>query len=402
MTLEPCQPPLVISGPASVCLTGSYSVSTGQSVKWVVSSGFSVSPSTGATTTVTATGPHQYKGLLSAEINGVKGYFDITTCDFIIEGPNSFCTTGTYSLTNGKSATWNVSSGFTTWPNTGASTTVTVSGPLGQNGTLSATVDGVTATKNISSCSITGPSTICSNGSYSLSSNEYATWSVSNGFSVSPTNGASTTVTALSSDGLSGTLTAKVGNTTITKSITSCDLSAPYIDGPDVICPPHEFVFTLFGETAVYWVASPPETFKLADSDETTATVKALVNQGQSGAIVAIVDNSTGKAVIKPLKVCGRGAFYTASYIIVFHNPVNDILTVGIDADAARTLLSVKESLIFDVMLYDVQGNLLEQISSKGGTVLFNTSSLPDGVYLLHVFDGINRTPETKVIIIER
>ena len=386
----------VINGPNSICLNGSYSLSTGQSAKWVVSSGFSVSPATGTSTTVTASAPHQYNGLLTAEINGVIFSKNITTCNTSINGPNTICKTGSYSLSTGQSTTWSVSSGFSVSPTTGTSTTVTATNTNGQNGTLSATLSGGTFTKSIAACGISGPSIICNSGSYGLNTGQSAAWSVSSGFSVSPTTGTSTTVTATNSNGQSGTLTAVANGVTVTKSIAACN-SGPHITGPDVVCPSSPEVYTLVGATAVQWGVGSP--FTIVSSSSTSATVKTTANQGQTAAVVAILSGNAG-AVTKLIQACSKGGSIS-SYIIAYPNPVDDILTIEIDTDAAQSFLSVQGNLNFDVRLYDGQGNLLHQQKSKGETVQFNVSNLPYGLYYLHVYDGVNSTPEMLPIIIE-
>ena len=47
------------------------------------------------------------------------------------------------------------------------------------------------------------------------------------------------------------------------------------------------------------------------------------------------------------------------------------------------------------------KNNLLRQQKTKGGTVEFNVSGLTDGVYYLHVYDGVSETPEMRQIVVE-
>jgi len=79
------------------------------------------------------------------------------------------------------------------------------------------------------------------------------------------------------------------------------------------------------------------------------------------------------------------------------------MLYIEIDADAAHAMLptAVSNGLSFDVRLYDVQGNLLRQQKTKGGTVEFNVANLPDNIYYLHVYDGVNSTPVMQQIVVE-
>jgi len=56
----------------------------------------------------------------------------------------------------------------------------------------------------------------------------------------------------------------------------------------------------------------------------------------------------------------------------------------------------------FDVRLFDGFGNLVRQTATKGGSVQFNVSNLPVGIYYLHVYDGVSDKPEIYQIIVER
>ena len=56
---------------------------------------------------------------------------------------------------------------------------------------------------------------------------------------------------------------------------------------------------------------------------------------------------------------------------------------------------------VFDLRLYDGQGNLLRQTKTMDGKVQFNVSSLPDGTYYLHVYDGVNTKPDIKLIMVK-
>jgi hypothetical protein len=55
----------------------------------------------------------------------------------------------------------------------------------------------------------------------------------------------------------------------------------------------------------------------------------------------------------------------------------------------------------YDLRLYDGQGNLLRQQQIRGGAVQFNVQNLPDGIYYLHIYDGVNAKPEMQQIVVE-
>jgi hypothetical protein len=77
----------------------------------------------------------------------------------------------------------------------------------------------------------------------------------------------------------------------------------------------------------------------------------------------------------------------------MIHDPIETGATADTKAQGAN--------LTYDVRLYDGQGNLLRNATNKGGTVQFNVSALPDGIYYLHIYDGINSTPEMQQIVVQ-
>jgi len=83
----------------------------------------------------------------------------------------------------------------------------------------------------------------------------------------------------------------------------------------------------------------------------------------------------------------------------IYPNPAEDVLYVEIENTESER--SQDSSLIYDIRLYDGQGNLLRQSSSKGGTVQFNLSDLPNGIYYLHTYDGVSKNPYMQQIVVE-
>ncbi|MDR2928302.1 MAG: T9SS type A sorting domain-containing protein [Cytophagaceae bacterium] len=76
--------------------------------------------------------------------------------------------------------------------------------------------------------------------------------------------------------------------------------------------------------------------------------------------------------------------------INIYPNPVSDILNIDIAGGAAS-----------DIRLYDSYGVLLRQQKTGGGTVQLNVSNLPNGLYYLHIYDGINKMPEVRQIMVK-
>ena len=339
--------------------------------------------------------PQMGYGVLDANaaVNAVAPFISATV--------SVICPYGTYCLNTFQPASWSVSSGFSVSPSTGTGTQVTASSPLiGQSGTLTAYSYGVTVTKTIQVCNqtaITGPSTVCTSDVYSITTGLSASWSVSSGFSVYPATGVSTTVTASSPNGQSGTVTAVVNGTTYTKSIEAC---SAYISGPDKICT--TATYTLNGDQASYWQVAPPNLASILSYNATSVTVSANSNNGAFGSVVAIL--SGGGGIAKTVQTTCSKSNSNGYNFWIYPNPVDDILYIEIDVDAATQtsgIQSNKTKLVFDVRLYDGKNNLLLQQKTKGGTVEFNVSNLPDGIYYLHIYDGVNSKPEMQQIVVE-
>ena len=90
--------------------------------------------------------------------------------------------------------------------------------------------------------SISGSDIVCSSATYTLSRDTATSWSVTSGFTIDSYTDTSATVTTLNVDGKTGTLTAIVNGTPITKSIQSCQAS---ILGTNVLCLNTPYTYTL-------------------------------------------------------------------------------------------------------------------------------------------------------------
>ena len=84
---------------------------------------------------------------------------------------------------------------------------------------------------------------------------------------------------------------------------------------------------------------------------------------------------------------------------LVYPNPVDDVLYVEVGSSANENIQSAVT--VYDIRLYDGNGTIVRQTSHRGsGTVRLDVSSLPNGIYYLHIYDGANRTPEMHQIIV--
>ena len=85
---------------------------------------------------------------------------------------------------------------------------------------------------------------------------------------------------------------------------------------------------------------------------------------------------------------------------IVHPNPADDILTIDL---TPQTLSGTTPNLTYDVRLYDASGNIVRrQQQVKAGEVKFNVFNLPEGTYYLHIYDGVNKTPQMHQIVVKR
>ena len=99
-------------------------------------------------------------------------------------------------------------------------------------------------------------------------------------------------------------------------------------------------------------------------------------------------------------------------YSMAYPNPASNTLNIEIDQEAytqaksleqtATDAKQLKKEPAYDFRLYDKQGNIVLRAQNKGGTVQFNVSNLPAGIYYLHVYDGISEKPEIQQIMVER
>jgi hypothetical protein len=161
-----------------------------------------------------------------------------------LSGPSTLCTTGTYTLSAGSATSWSVapSSAFTVVSSNGTSAVVKATTLSGQSGTLTATVNGVPVRKSFTTCNVTlsGPSTVCDTGTYTLAGGSATAWSVtpSSAFSLTSYGNTSATVKVKTSSERAGTITAIVNGIQVQKTIQSCK---PYVSGHDICTTPVTF-----------------------------------------------------------------------------------------------------------------------------------------------------------------
>jgi hypothetical protein len=93
--------------------------------------------------------------------------------------------------------------------------------------------------------------------------------------------------------------------------------------------------------------------------------------------------------------------FCTNVLVGSYPNPVSDILRVEITSPTQNTAVvsALLNNRTYDIRLYSMQGSLVRQATGKAGTTSIDVSGLPDGIYLLNVFDGINEAIVRQIIV---
>lgn len=150
------------------------------------------------------------------------------------------------------------------------------------------------------------------------------------------------------------------------------------------------------------------------------------LHQGvQSHAMSIQTNNQSGYVTLKATTCCGvsNTIIYSKYFSIsssncgmdwspylAYPNPASNILNVEIDQEAVSKAEAldqttdakqIKKETTYDVRLYDGQGNLLRQKKTKGGKLEFNVASLTNGIYYLHIYDGVNEKPDMRQIVVE-
>ena len=181
---------------------------------------------------------------------------------------------------------------------------------------------------------------------------------------------------------------------------------SPVISGSNEVCGYGSFQLINPPSGTIYWTVSNTSLFYVEPSGNPTTVY--VVGSGVSTATLSARTGSTSGTVVASMTILP-----CTLKVAVYPNPVQNIFYVDITPptiyqgknanQASSGALQISPaSSTFDIRLYDVQGNLLRQQNTINRTTQFNVSGLLNGVYYLHVYDGVNNTPVTKKIIVER
>ncbi len=159
------------------------------------------------------------------------------------------------------------------------------------------------------------------------------------------------------------------------------------------------------GSTAILETARKKTGIDVVTLEVRVIDVFGVTHTGQ------MIVRSSPNQEIRPKIVMRDSAMPTTDLNIAYPNPVSNILNIDLDQRIVSQTQSYEQTIIeskqpkqdvtYDIRLYDGQGNLLRHKTTKGGKVEFNVSNLSNGIYYLHIYDGVNEKPEMRQILVE-
>jgi hypothetical protein len=101
-----------------------------------------------------------------------------------------------------------------------------------------------------------------------------------------------------------------------------------------------------------------------------------------------------------PWKVPGQVDKSSSPVSSVYPNSVSDVLNIDVSPAAHANARSA--NTVYDIRLFNMFGSQLLQTSTNSSTVAqLNVSNLPNGIYYLHIFDGVSSTPEVHKVVVK-
>jgi len=275
----------------------------------------------------------------------------------------------------------------------------------------SSVLQNVIAPPTIPSPTISGPTLLCRNSDYFTVSDPPAgfTWGISSNLNI--ISASSNTVLVEPSDldytsGSSGWVSINLNGKELAKKEVWIGYPSVAIDGPD-------YVGSSAGRfRAVYNPLSNPRFYW---SVQTDGSYKYSVYSYGDYADIYFYNYATYTVVLNACNDCGcesdskpvQAYVYSSSPLTAYPNPVSDILNIEIDRQAidnARVQLQTDSKIqcssdpIFEFRLYNELGVQVRYATAKNGIVELNVSNLPNGLYYLHIYDGVNSIPEKQTI----
>ena len=271
--------------------------------------------------------------------------------------------------------------------------------------------------------SITGPSSFYNGQSVSFTVNNPPanyTWTCSSNLSAGSASGNTKSFTANGSGDAWVSISTGLVQLNYNVYIYSFAPVISYIDGPETVelyssgsstyadytvvlsntnSPPYSYSFSIDGNSSYYNLSQSGNTVRVTFYIDFNWSFKLNVyayNSNGSDYMAKYITFSTGQK--------------SGSSPKIYPNPVSDILYIEIDQDTIDRVLALLQNKgsksfnsvpVFDIRLYNGQNILLMKQFSKGGITQFNVSDLPDGLYYLHIYNGVLSKPEMYSIIVK-
>ena len=289
--------------------------------------------------------------------------------------------------------------------------------------------------------SITGPSSVCPGSSGTFTAHNFpgtVTWTCSSNLTILSSNENTATVTnpkiiflsqpssnesqdnSLSRHPLfpclfgpqAGWVRATLNGTSVFVEInfTTDGVCVDAIDTYSIsVAPSGNMIYTLTpvttGPAEIRWDLTPAGGLIVIHSDNSYITFEVTQQVIGSFTVKATATNACSSQWCSRTFAhppCPNCPDYPNGVISVYPNPTSNILNIKIDEEVAdRSATVIQTGTTYDIRLYDGQGTLLRQRKTKGGVVQFNVSNLLNGIYYLHIYDGVSDTPEMRQIVVE-
>ena len=254
--------------------------------------------------------------------------------------------------------------------------------------------DDVTSLKYYVRPVVSGPSLVCSSGSFALNdlpSGYTATWSVSPTYLFTGTTSGTGIYAAINAN-----VSSAAGKAVISYSVnTSCGIvnysKDIWVGKPlPIIAGPSDFPFN----TSQNFYADGLDNANPSNFNWSVfpSGFEWIGGQGSSGVSISIGSTGSHSIQVSVTNPCGtigtELAVYVgdgASMLVIYPNPVSDVLTIS---EKSSLFAFAPDSREYDADLFNSAGEKLLSTKSSGGKVQMDVSKLENGFYYVHIRYG--------------
>ncbi len=149
--------------------------------------------------------------------------------------------------------------------------------------------------------------------------------------------------------------------------------------------------------TAFEWILNPANNNSIYGANTAFLDV-AFYTAGNYQLVVRATNaHGVGEYCVRGLTVYNTTGYSATK---VYPNPATDVLHVNLQSSDKQTFSMIEETT-YQIRLFSGQGNLVKQMSAKGGDVQLDVSNLPNGYYYLHIYTGKESEPEIHKIVVK-